>query len=101
MCSNEHSELAAEAVCSSEHIEFTAEAAREGIVLLKNDNETLPSDHRKFKTLAVVGPHANNATTSMIGNYAGIGKKIYGLIFLLVFHANTALQLMVFLHSEK
>jgi len=41
----------------------------------------LPSDHRKFKTLAVVGPHANNATTSMIGNYAGIGKKFYGLIF--------------------
>ncbi|XP_059639117.1 probable beta-D-xylosidase 5 [Cornus florida] len=58
-------------VCSPEHIELAAHAAKEGIVLLKNVNETLPLNHAKIKTLAVVGPHAN-ATKVMIGNYAGV-----------------------------
>ncbi|XP_043687886.1 probable beta-D-xylosidase 2 [Telopea speciosissima] len=64
-----------ESVCSDEHIELSAEAAREGIVLLKNDNNTLPLDHNKFKNIAVIGPHAN-ATTTMIGTYVGIPCKI-------------------------
>ncbi|KAI9198110.1 hypothetical protein LWI28_010377 [Acer negundo] len=51
------------------------EAAREGIVLLKNDNQTLPLNSAKIKTLAIVGPHAN-ATKAMIGNYAGIPCQI-------------------------
>lgn len=62
-------------VCSQEHIELAREAAKEGIVLLKNVNETLPFNPNKIKKLAVVGPHAN-ATTAMIGNYAGILKTI-------------------------
>ncbi|KAG8385323.1 hypothetical protein BUALT_Bualt03G0030800 [Buddleja alternifolia] len=57
-------------VCSDKHMELAADAAREGIVLLKNANETLPLNSRKIKTIAVVGPHAN-ATKAMIGNYAG------------------------------
>lgn len=57
-------------VCSDEHIELATEAARQGTVLLKNDNDTLPLDTSTFKTLAVVGPHAN-ATSVMLGNYAG------------------------------
>nr|XP_011460171.1 PREDICTED: beta-xylosidase/alpha-L-arabinofuranosidase 1-like [Fragaria vesca subsp. vesca] len=61
-------------VCSHEHIELAREAAKEGIVLLKNANETLPFNSNKIKKLAVVGPHAN-ATTAMIGNYAGIPCK--------------------------
>ncbi|XP_052210535.1 probable beta-D-xylosidase 5 [Diospyros lotus] len=58
-------------VCSEEHIELAAEAARQGIVLLKNENETLPLNSGEIKTIAVVGPHAN-ATEAMIGNYAGV-----------------------------
>ncbi|KDP42389.1 hypothetical protein JCGZ_02446 [Jatropha curcas] len=57
-------------VCSEQHIELAAQAAREGIVLLKNNDHTLPLESDTIKTLAVVGPHAN-ATTVMIGNYAG------------------------------
>lgn len=57
-------------VCSNEHIELATEAARQGIVLFKNENQTLPLSSEKIKTIAVVGPHAN-ATTAMIGNYAG------------------------------
>lgn len=57
-------------ICSDEHIELATDAARQGIVLLKNDNSTLPLDPKHVKTVAVVGPHAN-ATSAMIGNYAG------------------------------
>lgn len=57
-------------ICSDEHIELATEAARQGIVLLKNDNDSLPLDPFNIKTLAVVGPHAN-ATSAMLGNYAG------------------------------
>lgn len=56
-------------ICTPANIDLAAQAAREGIVLLKN-NHTLPLSSRKVKTLAVVGPHAN-ATDAMIGNYAG------------------------------
>ncbi|XP_074330452.1 beta-xylosidase/alpha-L-arabinofuranosidase 1-like [Apium graveolens] len=57
-------------ICSEKNIELATEAAREGIVLLKNANDTLPLNPHKHKTIAVVGPHAN-ATEIMIGNYAG------------------------------
>lgn len=69
-------------ICSDEHIELATEAARQGTVLLKNDNDTLPFDPSNYKTLAVVGPHAN-ATSAMLGNYAGqiISSKLY--LFLL------------------
>ncbi|EOY06888.1 Glycosyl hydrolase family protein [Theobroma cacao] len=61
-------------ICSEENTELAAEAARQGIVLLQNDNETLPLDPAKFKSLALIGPHAN-ATGVMKGNYAGIPCK--------------------------
>ncbi|XP_021595118.2 probable beta-D-xylosidase 5 [Manihot esculenta] len=62
-------------ICSKQHIELAAQAAREGIVLLKNDNDTLPLRSDKIKTIAVVGPHAN-ATSAMLGNYAGVPCRI-------------------------
>jgi beta-D-xylosidase 4 len=56
-------------ICTTKSIELATQAAREGIALLKNDAGTLPLSTTTFKTLAVVGPHAN-ATLAMIGNYA-------------------------------
>ena len=38
-------------------------ASREGIVLLKNQNNFLPFDFQKIKSLAVIGPNANIART--------------------------------------
>ena len=61
-------------LCTKEHIELAADAARQGIVLLKNINETLPLDPAKLKNLALIGPHAN-ATIEMLGNYAGIYRS--------------------------
>jgi len=42
---------------------MTLEAARESIVLLKNENDVLPIDQNKIKTLAVIGPNATEART--------------------------------------
>jgi beta-glucosidase len=49
------------------------EAARKSIVLLKNSNNTLPLS-KDIKTLAVIGPNANN-TEALLGNYNGIPKS--------------------------
>lgn len=62
--------LDANHICSQEHIDLATDAARKGIVLLKNNNSALPLSTDKNKNIAIVGPHAN-ATTVMIGNYAG------------------------------
>ncbi|KAK1316321.1 putative beta-D-xylosidase 5 [Acorus calamus] len=62
--------LGKDGVCRKDHIELAREAARQGIVLLKNDN-VLPLIPAKFDKIALVGPHAN-ATDAMTGNYAGI-----------------------------
>ncbi|KAL5774052.1 hypothetical protein ACOSP7_011609 [Xanthoceras sorbifolium] len=71
----QYKSLGKDDVCTDQNIELATEAAREGIVLLKNDNDTLPLNSANFKTLAVVGPHAN-ATTVMLGNYAGVPCQI-------------------------
>lgn len=57
-------------VCSSEHQELALEGARQGIVLLKNSREHLPLSKTNIKSLAVIGPNANNATI-LLGNYHG------------------------------
>lgn len=57
-------------VCTAENQELAREAARQGIVLLKNDNDVLPLDAKSLKSVAVIGPNAN-VTHTMIGNYEG------------------------------
>jgi beta-glucosidase len=58
--------------CSNYNNSLSRQAARESIVLLKNNTNTLPLD-RNIKTLAVIGPNADNFE-SLIGNYNGIPK---------------------------
>ena len=52
-----------------EHSELALKAARESIVLLKNENGTLPLDINKVKKIAVIGP---NADIVELGGYSGI-----------------------------
>lgn len=73
--SSKYESLGKQDVCSDENIELATQAAREGMVLLKNLNGTLPLNTDEIKTIAVVGPHAN-ATTAMIGNYEGINVPV-------------------------
>ncbi len=44
------------------------QAAREAIVLLKNDQQVAPLDLAKYKTIAVIGP---NARRTLFGEYSG------------------------------
>lgn len=52
-----------------EHNDLSLKAARESIVLLKNDG-ILPLDRSKMKTIGVVGPNAASIN-ALIGNYYG------------------------------
>ncbi|KAJ9167044.1 hypothetical protein P3X46_021726 [Hevea brasiliensis] len=61
--------ICANQVCSQKHQAIALEAARDGIVLLKNSDQ-LPLSKSKTKSLAVIGPNADNATI-LLGNYAG------------------------------
>jgi beta-glucosidase len=44
-------------------------AAREAITLLKNENDLLPLNPNKLKTIAVIGPNANRG---LLGGYSGV-----------------------------
>lgn len=57
-------------VCTEAHQELALEAARQGIVLLKNQGPSLPLSTRRHRTVAVIGPNSD-VTKTMIGNYAG------------------------------
>lgn len=57
-----------EVVESTKHAELALEAARQSIVLLKNDNGFLPLDRQTLRRVALVGPHASDVT---LGSYSG------------------------------
>ena len=48
---------------NDEHKQISLDLAREGIVLLKNNNSILPLDLNKIKSIAVIGPNSNVAVT--------------------------------------
>jgi len=54
---------------SPEHRQLALEAARESIVLLKNQNNTLPLS-KDLKSIAVIGPNADEVPV-LLGNYNG------------------------------
>ena len=62
-----------------EHLEAAAQAARESMVLLKNDG-ILPLDRHNIRTIGVIGPNADSRRV-MIGNYYGTSS-----------HATTVLE---------
>lgn len=56
-------------------------AATSGMTLLKNQNNTLPlSTHNKTLTIALVGDWSN-ATTQLLGDYAGIPPYIHSPLY--------------------
>jgi beta-glucosidase len=54
---------------SKEHRALALKAAHEAMVLLKNENNTLPFDSKEIKTLAVIGP---NAADIHLGGYSAV-----------------------------
>jgi beta-glucosidase-like glycosyl hydrolase len=53
---------------SKEHQQLALRTAREGIVLLKNENNLLPLK-KNLKTIAVIGPNADDGS-NLVGDYA-------------------------------
>ncbi|KAL2254395.1 beta-xylosidase/alpha-L-arabinofuranosidase 2-like [Sesamum indicum] len=66
--------LGPEDVCTPGNQELALEVARQGIVLLKNTDSSLPLSPQAIKSLAVIGPNAN-ATHTMLGDYEGVPCK--------------------------
>jgi beta-glucosidase len=58
---------------AAEHMAASRTAAREGIVLLKNSNKTLPI-RKTLRTIAVIGPLADDAR-SALGNWPADGRR--------------------------
>jgi beta-glucosidase len=58
---------------SAEHRQLALEAARESIVLLKNDNNALPL-RKDLKSIAVIGPNADEVQV-LLGNYSGTPSR--------------------------
>ncbi len=56
-----------------EHKKFNLEVAKKTMVLLKNDN-ILPLDKKKIKSIAVIGPNADSRD-ALIGNYYGTASE--------------------------
>lgn len=52
---------------SQEHRDLSLKAARQSMVLLKNDDHLLPLDKTKYKKIAIIGPHSNEC---ILGGYS-------------------------------
>ena len=65
-------------VDSPEHREKALQAARESIVLLKNEDDLLPLP-KDIGSIAVIGPNANNVEV-LLGNYRGTPSQLVTLL---------------------
>lgn len=63
--------LGSQDVCSKEHQGLALEAARQGIVLLKNDKKFLPLNKNDVPSVAIIGPGASTSS-QLLGGYSGI-----------------------------
>jgi len=65
---NPYNKISPEIIGSKAHQTLALKAARESIVLLKNENHFLPLNQKNIKSIAVVGINSNNTE---IGSYSG------------------------------
>ena len=63
------SKIPYDVVASEKHYDLSKKIARESMVLLKNDNHTLPLG-KNIKSIAVIGPNADSKQ-ALLGNYHG------------------------------
>ncbi|HEY5586797.1 MAG TPA: glycoside hydrolase family 3 C-terminal domain-containing protein [Ruminiclostridium sp.] len=58
-----------------EHNDFALEISKKSLVLLKNENNLLPLDKSKIRTIAVIGPNADSRD-ALTGNYIGTASQM-------------------------
>ena len=73
-----YSKIPMSVVDCDKHKELALQSARESIVLLKNENNTLPLN-KNIRTIAVIGPNAD-APDSNLGNYHGMPSHSVSLV---------------------
>lgn len=73
-----YSAIPAKHIASAEHKELSLEAARQSIVLLKNDG-LLPMDAQKLEKIALIGPNADSVDV-LLGNYNGTPTETYTIL---------------------
>jgi beta-glucosidase len=73
-----YAQIPYEVVDSPEHREMALQAARESIVLLKNENGLLPLP-KGIGSIAVIGPNADNDEV-LLGNYSGTPSQSVTLL---------------------
>jgi beta-glucosidase len=71
---DKYANIGANMLETPEHKAHALKMARQSIVLLKNQNNTLPLS-KTLKKIAVIGPNANNPV-SVLGNYNGTPSEI-------------------------
>ncbi len=69
----EYDKISYDEIESKENVSLAIEAAKESLVLLKNDG-ILPLNKNKLKSIAVIGPNANSRQ-ALIGNYHGTSSR--------------------------
>jgi len=74
---NPYNKISPETIGSKSHQALALQAARESIVLLKNENHFLPFNQKNIKSIAVLGINANNTEFgSYSGNPAGTAVSV-------------------------
>ena len=73
-----YAQTPASALEAPEHKALALKMAHQSIVLLKNENNTLPLK-RTIKKIAILGPNADNRI-SVLGNYNGNPSKVVSLL---------------------
>ena len=71
---NKFNEIPYSVVDSKPMRELNRKAAEKCIVLLKNEDNFLPLDKSKIKTVGVIGPNANSRA-ALVGNYEGTASR--------------------------
>jgi len=68
--------LAEKVTNSPEHQQLALRAAREAIILIKNENNLLPLDRTRYKHIAVIGPNAADLHLGGYSNKPGRGVSV-------------------------
>ncbi|MCB0636423.1 MAG: glycoside hydrolase family 3 C-terminal domain-containing protein [Lewinella sp.] len=71
-------QIGPEVIRSEAHVDLALEAATKGIVLLKNDDHTLPLD-QDINSIFVTGPTATHAQ-ALLANYYGVSENLVTIL---------------------
>jgi beta-glucosidase len=71
---NPYSRYGADSVANAYHTKLARKMAQQSMVLLKNRNNVLPLDPRKYGAYMVIGPNAASFD-ALLGNYHGVTDK--------------------------